>query len=160
MFFVFQAFCRHSSKNPSEQRTLYLHSVCKTAAFLNHYSSGILYLQLYCYLFVCVQVLTHRLGSAAMLSLVYAEILKMFRIWGILNFDVEIFFPHDSSSNPRGYIKQKSKESDQAHIMTTESLLVKVHLPHPTNTGAHLHVLQLAEHPCLFHYTYLELLCF
>ncbi|XP_063940371.1 uncharacterized protein LOC108201750 isoform X3 [Daucus carota subsp. sativus] len=94
--YINKAFCRHSSKNPSEQRTLYLHSV-----------------------------LTHRLGSAAMLSLVYAEILKMFRIWGILNFDVEIFFPHDSSSNPRGYIKQKSKESDQAHIMTTESLLVK-----------------------------------
>nr|XP_017225527.1 PREDICTED: uncharacterized protein LOC108201750 isoform X2 [Daucus carota subsp. sativus] len=95
--YINKAFCRHSSKNPSEQRTLYLHSV-----------------------------LTHRLGSAAMLSLVYAEILKMFRIWGILNFDVEIFFPHDSSSNPRGYIKQKSKESDQAHIMTTESLLVKI----------------------------------
>lgn len=76
--------------------------------------------------FDCDQVLTHRLGSASMLSLIYSEILKMLRLWGLLNFDVEIFFPHDSNSSPRGYLKQKSVESDQPHIMTTESLLVKV----------------------------------
>lgn len=50
----------------------------------------------------------------------------MLRIWGVLNFDVEIFFPHDPHSSPRGYLKQKSKESDQSHIMTSESLLVQV----------------------------------
>ncbi|XP_074324014.1 uncharacterized protein LOC141660933 [Apium graveolens] len=95
--YINKAFRRHNSKNPFEQRTLYLHSV-----------------------------LTHRLGSAAMLSLVYTEILKMLRLWGLLSFDIEIFFPHDPSSSPKGFIKQNGKESDQAHIMTTESLLVKI----------------------------------
>ena len=74
------------------------------------------------------QVLTHRSGSAAMLSLIYSEILKMLRLWGLLDFDVEIFFPHDSHSLPRGYHKQKSKESDQPHIMTSQSLFVEVTL--------------------------------
>lgn len=50
----------------------------------------------------------------------------MLHIWGILNFDVEIYFPHDSHSSPRGYLKQKSKESKQSHIMTSQSLLVEV----------------------------------
>ena len=70
--------------------------------------------------------MTHRSGSPAMLSLIYSEILKMLRLWGLLNFDVEIFFPHDVSSVPRGYHKQKSTESDPAHIMTSENLLVEV----------------------------------
>lgn len=99
--------------------------------------------------------MTHRLGSAAMLSLVYAEILKMLRLWGILEFDVEIFFPHDSNSSPRGYIKQKSKESDQAHIMTTESLLVKVSFSPPPTKNKQLHVFALTKkYLVLFHYMY------
>lgn len=61
-----------------------------------------------------------------MLSLIYSEILKMLRMWGILEFDVEIFYPHDSHGCPRGYQKQKSTESDQTHIMTTQSLLEEV----------------------------------
>lgn len=73
-----------------------------------------------------LQVLTHRSGSVSMLSLIYSEILKMLRMWGVLNFDVEIFFPHDPHSSPKGYLKQKSKESDHSHIMTSESLLVQV----------------------------------
>ncbi|PON53301.1 Tetratricopeptide-like helical domain containing protein [Parasponia andersonii] len=71
-------------------------------------------------------VLTHRSGSAAMLSLIYSEILKMLRLWGLFDFDVEIFFPHDLHSLPRGYHKLKSKESDQAHIMTSQALLVEI----------------------------------
>lgn len=56
----------------------------------------------------------------------------MLRMWGLLNFDVEIFFPHDSYSCPKGYHKQKSNESDQSHIMTSQSLLVEViHLSCP-----------------------------
>lgn len=61
-----------------------------------------------------------------MLSLIYSEILKMLRLWGFLDFDVEIFFPHDRHSLPRGYHKQKSKESDNAHILTSQGLLVEV----------------------------------
>ncbi|XP_012068658.1 uncharacterized protein LOC105631226 isoform X2 [Jatropha curcas] len=68
-------------------------------------------------------VLINRSGSAVMLSLIYSEILKMLRLWGLLDFDCEIFFPHDLHSLPRGYHKQKGKESDQQHIMTTQSLL-------------------------------------
>ncbi|XP_039136474.1 uncharacterized protein LOC120273824 isoform X2 [Dioscorea cayenensis subsp. rotundata] len=71
-------------------------------------------------------VLTCRLGSAVMLSLVYSEMLKMLRICGFLDFDVEIYFPHDLFSLPRGYHKQKSKLSDQPHIMTAKSLLVEI----------------------------------
>ncbi|XP_057454724.1 uncharacterized protein LOC130746191 [Lotus japonicus] len=71
-------------------------------------------------------VLTHRSGSAAMLSLIYSEILKMLRLWGLLYFDAEIFFPHDFLTLPKGYNKQKSKESDQAHIMTSGNLLVEI----------------------------------
>ncbi|MBA0839825.1 hypothetical protein Goarm_005519, partial [Gossypium armourianum] len=77
------------------------------------------------YLYV-KKVLTHRSGSALMLSLIHSEILKMFRLWGLLDFDVEIFFPHDHYGLPRAYDKQKSKESDQPHIMTVQMLLEKV----------------------------------
>ena len=61
-----------------------------------------------------------------MLSLIYSEILQILHMLGVLNFDVEIFFPRDLHSSPRGYLKQKSKESDQSHIMTSQSLLVEV----------------------------------
>ncbi|XP_043722130.1 uncharacterized protein LOC122669437 isoform X1 [Telopea speciosissima] len=71
-------------------------------------------------------VLTHRSGSAVMLSLIYSEVVKMLRLWGFMNFDVEIYFPHDLVSLPKGYHKQKSKASDQPHIMTTQSLLVAI----------------------------------
>lgn len=63
-----------------------------------------------------------------MLSLIYSEILKMLRICGFLDFDVEIYFPHDLVSLPRGYNKRKSKPSDQSHILTSNSLLVEVSL--------------------------------
>lgn len=61
-----------------------------------------------------------------MLSLIYSEILKMLRLWGLLYFDAEIFFPHDVHTLPKGYHKHKSKESDQAHIMTSGNLMVEV----------------------------------
>ncbi|CAK9145444.1 unnamed protein product [Ilex paraguariensis] len=95
--YVNKGFRRINSRNQLEQRALYLHSV-----------------------------LTHRSGSASMLSLIYSEILKMLHLWGLLSFDIEIFFPHDSYSFPRGYHKQKTKESDQPHIMTSQSLLVEM----------------------------------
>lgn len=95
--YVDKCFKRTDARNPSEARALYLHSV-----------------------------LTHRWGSTVMLSLIYSEILKMIRLWGFLDFDAEIFYPHDLHSLPRGYHKQKSKESDNAHIMTSESLLVEI----------------------------------
>lgn len=79
----------------------------------------------FCFWYV-EQVLTHRLGTPVMLSLIYSEILKMLRLWGLLDFDCELFFPHDLHGLPRGYNKQKSKESDQPHIMTSENLLVEV----------------------------------
>ncbi|URE30205.1 hypothetical protein MUK42_17767 [Musa troglodytarum] len=69
--------------------------------------------------------LTCRSGSAAILSLIYSEMLKMLKVYGFLDFDVEIFFPNDLSSLPRGYHKQKSQLSDQPHIVTSKSLLVK-----------------------------------
>ncbi|XP_051149482.1 uncharacterized protein LOC127264124 isoform X6 [Andrographis paniculata] len=72
------------------------------------------------------RVLRHRLGSVSMLSIIYSEILKVLRIWGVVDFDVEIFFPRDSHSCPKGYQKQKSTESDQLHVMTTQSLLVEM----------------------------------
>ncbi|KAF2949597.1 uncharacterized protein [Oryza sativa Japonica Group] len=71
-------------------------------------------------------VLTCRLGSALMLSLIYSEILKMLRLYGLLEFNVEIFFPHDLNSLPRGYDKHKSKLGDEPHIMTSKSLLVEI----------------------------------
>lgn len=72
------------------------------------------------------QVLTRRSGTAVVLSLIYSEMLKMLRLCGFLDFDVEIHFPHDLVGLPRGYHKQKSKFSDEPHIMTTQSLLVEV----------------------------------
>ncbi|KAM4072624.1 hypothetical protein ACB094_11G152600 [Castanea mollissima] len=92
-----KGFRRTHSRNQSEPRALYLHSV-----------------------------LTHRSGSIAMLSLIYSELLKMLRMWGLVDFDVEIFFPHDLHSLPRGYDKQKSKESDQPHIITSQTLLLEI----------------------------------
>jgi hypothetical protein len=61
-----------------------------------------------------------------MLSLIYSEILKMLRLYGLLEFNVEIFFPHDLNSLPRGYDKHKSKLGDEPHIMTSKSLLVEI----------------------------------
>lgn len=119
---IFQGFKR-SKRSQVEQHSLYLHSVCAFPFFHNlvkarpHCSENRNCLG---------QVLTHRSGSASMLSLVYSEVLKMLRLWGMVNFDVEVFFPHDSHSSPRGYHKQKSKEADQSHIMTSQSLLVEV----------------------------------
>ncbi|XP_008465893.1 uncharacterized protein LOC103503468 isoform X2 [Cucumis melo] len=95
--YVMKGFRRTGSKAQSEPRALYLHTV-----------------------------LTHRTGSAALLSLIYSEILKMLRLWSLLDFDVEIYHPHDDYSLPMGYHKLKSKESDQAHIMTTQTLLVEI----------------------------------
>jgi hypothetical protein len=70
--------------------------------------------------------LTCRSGSALMLSLIYSEILNTVRIYGLLDFDPEIFYPHDLNSLPRGYDKHKSKMGDEAHIMTSKLLLVEV----------------------------------
>ncbi|KAM3282571.1 putative protein isoform X1 [Capsicum chacoense] len=92
--YVNKGFRRNGATSQSETRALYLHSV-----------------------------LTHRCGSASLLLLLYSEILKMLRLWVFLSFDIEVFFPHDSLSSPRGYCKQKTKESDQLHVMTTQSLL-------------------------------------
>lgn len=61
-----------------------------------------------------------------MLALIYSEILKTLRLWSLLDFDCEIFFPHDNHGLPRGYHKQKSKESDHQHILTSLTLLEKV----------------------------------
>ncbi|KAK8661981.1 hypothetical protein V6N13_091569 [Hibiscus sabdariffa] len=95
--YVKKGFWRSMAKNQAEPHSLYLHSV-----------------------------LTHRSGSAVMLSLIHSEILKMLRLWGLLDFDVEIFFPHDLPGLPRAYDKQKSKESDQPHIMTVQMLLGEI----------------------------------
>ncbi|KAF3434291.1 hypothetical protein FNV43_RR25394 [Rhamnella rubrinervis] len=92
-----KGFRRTRLRYQSEPRSLYLHSV-----------------------------LTHRSGSTAMLSLIYSEILKMLRLWGLVDFDVEIFVPHDVQSLPRGYHKQKAKESDHVHVMTSQTLLVEI----------------------------------
>ncbi|KAM0863046.1 hypothetical protein ACQ4PT_044848 [Festuca glaucescens] len=70
--------------------------------------------------------LTCRSGSALMLSLIYSEMLKTLRLYGLLDFDEEISFPHDHNSLPRGYDKQKSKLSDEPNIMTSKSLLVEI----------------------------------
>ncbi|KAG6791104.1 hypothetical protein POTOM_000215 [Populus tomentosa] len=72
------------------------------------------------------KVLTHRSGSAVMLALIYSEILKTLRLWSLLDFDCEIFFPHDNHGLPKGYHKQKSKESDHQHILTSLTLLEKI----------------------------------
>ncbi|GLT88594.1 hypothetical protein SLE2022_066120 [Rubroshorea leprosula] len=95
--YIKKGFRRNSTKNQLEPQALYLPSV-----------------------------LAHRSGSAVMLSLIYSEILKMLRLCKLLDFDVEIFFPHDLHSLPRAYDKQKSKESDQLHIMTTQMLLDEI----------------------------------
>ncbi|XP_022993790.1 uncharacterized protein LOC111489694 isoform X1 [Cucurbita maxima] len=95
--YVMKGFRRTSCKAQTEPRALYLHTV-----------------------------LTHRTGSAALLSLIYSEILKMLRLWSLLDFDVEIYHPHDDFSLPTAYHKLKGKESDQPHIITTQSLLVEI----------------------------------
>ncbi|XP_042513636.1 uncharacterized protein LOC122088431 isoform X2 [Macadamia integrifolia] len=70
--------------------------------------------------------LANRSGSALMLSLIYSEVLKMLHLWGLFNFDVEIDFPHDLTTLPRGYDKKNSEMADQPHIMTSQSLLVEI----------------------------------
>ncbi|KAK3228802.1 hypothetical protein Dsin_000683 [Dipteronia sinensis] len=95
--FAKKGFRRTSVRDHLEPRALYLHSV-----------------------------LTRRSGSAVMLSLIYSEILKMLRLWSLVDFDVEISFPLDFHSLPKAYQKQKSKESDQPHIMTVQTLLEEI----------------------------------
>lgn len=43
-----------------------------------------------------------RLGSDIMLSLIYSEILKMLRLYGLLEFSMDIFYPRDLISLLRG----------------------------------------------------------
>ncbi|VAH60156.1 unnamed protein product [Triticum turgidum subsp. durum] len=69
--------------------------------------------------------LTCRSGSALMLSLIYSEMLKTLRLYGLLDFDEEISFPHDLDGCPRGYDKRRSKFCDEPNIMTAKSLLVE-----------------------------------
>ncbi|KAI7725253.1 hypothetical protein M8C21_014649 [Ambrosia artemisiifolia] len=95
--YVDKGFRRTKSSNHLEHRAVYLHSV-----------------------------LTHRVGSMSMLSLIYSEIVKTLRLWGLVEFDVEVSSPNDSYGSPRGYLKQKTTESDQQHIVTTEFLLLKI----------------------------------
>ncbi|KDP40541.1 hypothetical protein JCGZ_24540 [Jatropha curcas] len=95
--YVKKGFRRNHGGNELDTRVLYLHSV-----------------------------LTHRTGSAAMLSVIYSEMLKLLRMWSLLDFDCEIFFPHDRFGLPKGYHKQKSVESDQPHIKTTQTLLEEI----------------------------------
>ncbi|CAN0916968.1 hypothetical protein LINGRAHAP2_LOCUS30017, partial [Linum grandiflorum] len=95
--YVNKGFRRSRSTPRFEPRALYLHSV-----------------------------LTHRSGSAVMLSLIYSEILKMIRLWGLLDFDCEIYYPHSTNGLPRGYDKKTSKESDPLHIMTSQNLLLEM----------------------------------
>lgn len=55
----------------------------------------------------------------------------MLKISGFLDFDAEIYYPDSLERTlPRGYDKKKSKVSDELHIMTSKSLLVKVSLGH------------------------------
>lgn len=71
--------------------------------------------------------LTCRSGSVTMLSLIYSEVLKMLKISGFVDFDAEIYCPYSQENGfPRGYDKKKSKISDEPHIMTSKSLLVKI----------------------------------
>ncbi|KAJ4730937.1 transglutaminase family protein [Rhynchospora pubera] len=71
--------------------------------------------------------LTCRSGSPTMLSLIYSEVLKMVRVTGFLDFDAEIYCPDSlEKSLPRGYDKKKSKISDETHIITARSLIVKI----------------------------------
>ncbi|KAK7401354.1 hypothetical protein VNO78_12773 [Psophocarpus tetragonolobus] len=59
------------------------------------------------------QVLTHRAGSAVMLSLIYSEFLIKLQLWSLLYFDAQFFFPLDALTLPTGYHKQKSKDGSQ-----------------------------------------------
>ncbi|XP_042478417.1 uncharacterized protein LOC122059600 [Macadamia integrifolia] len=120
------SYCSHNGSSfrfpPEEflaclERFLYGHKGFRRINIRNQAEPGALYLH---------SVLTHRSGSAVMLSLIYTEVIKMLRLWGFLDFDVEIYFPHDLLSLPKGYCKQKSKASDQPHIMTTQSLLAEI----------------------------------
>lgn len=43
-----------------------------------------------------------RLGSDIMLSLIYSEILKMLRLYGLLEFSLDIFYLRDLNSLLRG----------------------------------------------------------
>ncbi|XP_050234762.1 uncharacterized protein LOC126682996 [Mercurialis annua] len=95
--FIKKGFRRNSGKFQLDQQALYLHSV-----------------------------LTHRTGSAAMLSIIYCEILKLLRMWSLIEFDCELFFPRDHLGLPKGYHKLKSAESDHPHIMTTQTLLEEI----------------------------------
>ncbi|OVA18497.1 hypothetical protein BVC80_1831g15 [Macleaya cordata] len=99
------------------ERYLYGHKGFRRATVRNLPESRALYLN---------SVLTHRSGSAAMLALIYSEILKMLRLWSLLHFDAEIYFPRDAVSLPKGFHKQKTKLSDQPHILTSQSILVEI----------------------------------
>ena len=63
--------------------------------------------------------MTHQSGSAAMFAPVCSGIVKMLWLWSLLDYDCEIFFPHDNHGLPRGYLSQaENKESDHQNEMT------------------------------------------
>ncbi|XP_065868837.1 uncharacterized protein [Euphorbia lathyris] len=120
-------FCTHYSSSltrssPEElihslERYLYVNNGFRRSNRENQIDPQALYLH---------SVLMEGSGSAAMLSLIYSETLKVLRMWSFLDFDCEIFFPLDRFGLPRGYNKRKMKNSDQPHIVTTQILLQEI----------------------------------
>lgn len=109
------------------ERFMYIHKDFKRTPVSNAGDVRGLYLNM---------VLTRHTGSVIMLALIYSEILKMVKIYGLLDHDIEIDVPHHPTQLPRGHIlsnlsgdkghlKVKDGSDDAPHILTTQMFLTE-----------------------------------
>lgn len=110
------------------ERFMYIHKDFKRTPVSNAGDVRGLYLNM---------VLTRHTGSVIMLALIYSEILKMVKIYGLLDHDIEIDVPHHPTQLPRGHIlsnlsgdkghlKVKDGSDDAPHILTTQMFLTEI----------------------------------
>lgn len=76
-------------------------------------------------------VLTRRLGSPAMLAVIYSELVKILNSWGVIEFVVDMEVPKDHSSLPHPVVRRDQcveiiSDSTAPQLLTPKSLLVEI----------------------------------
>ncbi|KAI5059266.1 hypothetical protein GOP47_0025585 [Adiantum capillus-veneris] len=74
-------------------------------------------------------VLTRRLGNPAILAIIYSELVKILKSWGVIDFVVDMIPPEDKFSLPRPVPRkppQSTLEEASLQLLTPKGLLVEI----------------------------------
>lgn len=78
-----------------------------------------------------MQVLTRRLGNPALLAIVYSELVKVLKSWGVIEFVVDMMPPKNKFSLPqpvvrKGPLVDTIMDSEPPELFTPKALLAEV----------------------------------